>query len=155
MKEINLSKGVVTIVDDEDYEILNKYKWNLSSDGYAVRGVTDNGKHKVILIHRIINKTPKGLQTDHINADRLDNRKCNLRTVTVTQNNCNHPSHKGTSKYKGVSWGARAKKWIVQITTNNKLIYLGSFSEEDKAAEEYNQAALKYHGDYARLNKIN
>ena len=100
-KRILLTKNKVAIVDDEDYEWLNQWKWKYHKDNYGYRTVKYN---KSIFMHRIINKTPDGLFTDHINREGLDNRKCNLRTVTRNQNIFNSkPRKNNTSGYKGVT----------------------------------------------------
>src|SRR5260221_205877 len=114
-KQINISTpknpNTFVIVDDEDYEYLNQWKWHLSSNGYAVRrpyikGSEKTGqKHTVVWMHRVINNTPAGRDTDHINRDRLDNRRSNLRTATFSQNSMNKGlSKSNTSGIKGISW---------------------------------------------------
>ena len=89
MKTIPLTQGKVAIVDDEDYTWLMQWKWH-SSYGYAMRRErTWSGKQKGIFMHRVVNKTPLGLETDHINRNKLDNRKENLQSVTHQENTCN------------------------------------------------------------------
>ena len=78
MKEIKLTKGFVTIVDDDMCEQLNQFKWHYSN-GYARCNITVNGKQQLLLMHRVVNQTPEGLDTDHISSDKLDNRKENLQ----------------------------------------------------------------------------
>src|SRR5574341_305184 len=95
MKEIKLNNGSVCIVDDDDYEDLNKYKWKVSKWGYAVRELQRNGKWSTILMHRVVNRTPVGMVTDHINGNKLDNRRFNLRTCTTTENNANRSKEPG------------------------------------------------------------
>lgn len=127
MKIIKLSKGMETIVDDEMFDYLNQWKWHLSCKGYASRGVRKPYKH-AIFMHRLINETPKEFQTDHINNNKLDNRKCNLRTVTNTQNHHNMPLQKNNkSGFAGVSWSNERKKWVATIWHNNKPINLGRY----------------------------
>jgi len=91
---------------------------------------------------------------DHINYDGLDNRKANLRLATRTQNNrhTRRTINPGTSKYKGVSWYRREKKWVAKINAYGKTYPLGSFKNEIQAARAYDHAAKKYHGDFAALN---
>lgn len=150
----------VVLVDDEDFDELNKFKWFVSKDTntfYATRNVNNNGIITTVRLHRqIMNKhLQKGLIIDHINHNGLDNRKCNLRTVTYTQNAQNKsPRLNSTSKYLGVSFCTRALKWRVRIWTNNKNLHLGFYVNENDAAQAYNKAALKHFGEYANLNKI-
>ena len=88
MKLIQLTKGKQAIVDDDDYEELNQFKW-YSNNGYVCRAIKINGVYKTIPLHRTVNKTPIGLETDHINRNKLDNRKSNLRSVSRSINNFN------------------------------------------------------------------
>ena len=87
MKEIKLTQDKVALVDDEDYKWLNEFKWYCAA-GYAARNSPKiNGKQSInIFMHREINNTPKGMDTDHISHNRLDNRKVNLRTCTCSEN---------------------------------------------------------------------
>ena len=159
MKQIPLSKGKFALVDEDDFEFLNQWKWQCMANGYAVRGhflgkIDGKYKSKIIYMHRFINKTPDGLETDHINNDRLDNRKANLRTVTRSQNGRNvSPKKTGSSKYKGVSWHPQRKKWVAWIKYKEKQTYLGIFKSEVDAALAYNFAAIEHFGEHAGLNK--
>lgn len=92
MKEIPLTRGYVALVDDEDYNWLNQWKWCADGNGYATRSVGGKRTQKKLYMHRLVNKTPEGLQTDHINRNRCDNRKENLKAVTPKENQQNKPS---------------------------------------------------------------
>jgi len=152
-KTIKLTRGYETIVDAEDYEELNKHKWYCCSRGYARRHIYKNQKGGSLFMHRIVNQTPEGLQTDHIDRDKLNNRKSNLRTVTHQQNAMNQTSYKNsTSIYKGVWWDKQRNGWQAQIGHNGKHTCLGIFSNECDAARAYDKAAEKLFGEYAVLN---
>ena len=120
------------LVDDEDFEYINQWKWrcNNSGTGYAVRRIGN----KTIHMHRVINKTPDGYWTDHINRNSLDNRKENLRTVTPSLNILNSRVRKDNiSKYKGVSWFKNTNRWRVRITINGEVVSLGYFKDKNEA----------------------
>ena len=161
MKKIKLSKGYETTVDDDDFIRLNKISWHYHQKGYA-RGCLylgrEGGKQlqKNILMHRLIMGEPKGMMIDHINGDKLDNRKENLRICTNSENMMNQKTYRRnvTSKYKGVHWCKKDKKWKAQIEKNGKGLYLGSFENEINAAKVYNEKAKDLHGEYACLNII-
>lgn len=151
MKEIKLTQGKVAIVDDEDYERINKHKW-CCIGGYAGRNI--NGKH-YYLHWEIIGKPKKGLEIDHTNKNKLDNRKSNLRICNRSQNNRNVFTNKSNkSGYKGVIWLKQNKKWMAQITFNYKRIYLGLFTNKLDAAKAYNDAARRYHKEFSSLNLV-
>lgn len=152
MKKIILTKGAYTLVDDEDFEYLNQWKWYLSSKGYAMRGThvgsSKDGSRKTIHLrmHRIINNTPEGLQTDHINRDKLDNRKENLRSVTNRQNQLNRSVQKNnTSGHNGVYWHKLNRKWVAFIKTNEKVKYIASFENIEDAIKAREEAEKIYH----------
>jgi hypothetical protein len=147
MAEINLTKGFITIVDDKDFELLNQWKWHCLN-GYAARREYFGGKKKseYIFMHRFLNKTSKGFDTDHINRNRLDNRRKNLRTVTHQQNAFNPKIGKlNTSGFIGVSWDKITRSWKTHITLNNKYIHLGRFNNLKDACLARIQAEKKYY----------
>ena len=153
MKTIELTQNKVVIVDDEDYEYLNQFKWNFHI--YAFRMTHNNKIRKTIYMHRLINNTPNGLGTDHINHNTLDNRKDNLRTATKSQNAQNGLKRKNKSSiYKGVSWYKNVGKWAACIRVDRERLYLGCSDNEKDMARTYNKAALKYFGEFATLNEI-
>ena len=159
MKEIQLTQGKVALVDDDDFEYLNQFKWHVlisRNTFYAIRHLRIKKKFvKSILMHRFIMNTDKGLVVDHLNGNTLDNRKSNLRNCTHGENIRNQKlSIKNTSGYKGVSWSTNKKKWFTQIQCENKKIFIGYFINPIDAAKAFNEAAIKYHGQFANLNKI-
>ncbi len=111
----------------------------------------------MVYLHRLLLKPPDGYFVDHINMDRLDNRRCNLRVATKAQNSYNRPARTdNTSGYKGV-WlrcDAKTKAWIAEIRVNGKKVHIGTYSTKEAAALAYNDAAKKYHGVFARLNDV-
>lgn len=165
MKEIKLSKtgtkyfGLVALVDDEDFERLNKWDWHVGKGNrtfYARRFTTNTIKREGIHMHKeILICNASDLVVDHKDGNGLNNQKNNLRIATHSQNVANRRSHKNsTSKYLGVSWNSQKKLWQAAIMTNYKTTYLGCFDIETEAAEAYNEAAKTVHGEFARLNKF-
>ena len=158
-KEIQLTKGKVAIVDDEDFEYLNQWKWYAHKTNtlnfYAERSMRINGKKTFILMHRVIMNTDKHLVVDHINGNGLDNTKLNLRNCTNSENIRNRKiSSNNTSGYKGFHYNIRDNMWRSTIRINNKRLHIGNFIDITDAAKAYNEAAIKFHGEFARLNEI-
>lgn len=152
MKEIILTKGFVAIVDDEDFEFLNEFKWTYNI-GYAC--THKKGQKNYIYMHRLIMNAKKGFVVDHINHNSIDNRKENLRVCTHKDNIRNSKSTKNsTSKYLGVSWANRERRWRSVITVDSKQKYLGVYKTEEAASLAYNEASIKYFGEFANLNII-
>jgi hypothetical protein len=142
MKTIKLTKGYEAIVSDEDYDDLIKYSWRIYKDKcncYATRSNFSNGKQGVVSMHSQIMKTPKGMHTDHINGNGLDNTRENLRVVTCRQNAQNRHSKK-TSQYVGVHWVRNIDKWKAQILINGVRKRLGTFNDELAAYKAYLKA---------------
>lgn len=161
MKRINLSNGLYTIVDDEDYDNLNVYKWHVNKSKntfYVITSYRENNKMVTIKMHRIIINAPKGYLVDHINHNGLDNRKCNLRICTDSQNSQNRSKTYGYSKYKGVSINISGnnKYWRSYLNYNKKRIVLGTFpytnEGEINAAKAYDKKALELFGEFAYTN---
>jgi hypothetical protein len=157
-RRITLTQGKYAIVDPEDFERLNKHKWFANSDGrtyYACRNSRKGKKRIQIKMHREIINPPDHLVVDHINYNGIDNRKANLRQATRSQNNMNKPIFKTKahlSRYKGVTWNKRSKKWQVLISYNRRRKFLGCFEDEIAAAKAYDEAAKKHHKEFAVLN---
>lgn len=147
----NKHKALVGLIDQEDLDLVSKGV-NLHSDGYARIG----GKyvHRVVLSRVLGRELPKGFFVDHINRNRLDNRRSNLRLATLNENNRNVGKFKGTSRFIGVSWKKSRNKWYAQIKINGEVKYLGVYNSEVEAAKAYNKEALLLHGEFATLNKV-
>ena len=159
MKYIELTQGYRAIVDDEDFEYLNQWKW-CYSNGWAMRGVyigtgrKDNRSYKIYM-HNLIVKPSEGMIIDHISRDGLDNRRLNLRECTWKENTRNRSIGKAnTTGYKGVVKVKDENKWRARITVNGKQIQLGYFKDKKEAAKTYNEAAKEHFGEFACLNKI-
>lgn len=144
VERIFLGKGKFVLIDKENAILLKQYRWTYHKNGYAVSYIRDGKTLKLLRMHRLINQTPKDLFTDHINRNKLDNRKCNLRTVTKSQNEMNKDLRKtGTSSgYRGVY--LQGKKFRVKIQIQDKQIHIGYFSDlqlallaRKKAEEQY------------------
>jgi len=158
---IQLSNGGRAIVDPENHEELAQFSWSRSSKGYAYRQgwsgpQDDSNNHWTIWMHRVVNQTPEGLFTDHINGNKLDNRKCNLRTVDKSRNSTNRPKIKCkvlSSKFKGVSFHPSTKLWRARIRDRSyeKTTY---HATELQAALDYNRMANERFGANACLNEL-
>lgn len=156
MKEIKLTQGRVAVVDDDDYKRLSAYKWYYNK-GYAVRKLYINAVQgqKMIGMHREILKITGKVHVDHIDGNSLNNQKFNLRPCTIAENSRNRgKSVKNNSGFKGVSFDPGRKKFIAFIGVNGKTKYLGRFISAQDAAVVYNANALKFHGEFARLNAV-
>ena len=158
-KQILLTQGQFTIVDDEDFDWLNQWKWyvhNKKHTNYAARTEYSNGKSTKIYMHRIILGVQGYNLTDHVNRNGLDNRLCNLRICTPKQNCMNRRPTGKTSKRKGVYYNSQKQKWIAQICYKRKRIstYIGSYITEKAAAKAYNAKALELFGEFAYCNII-
>ena len=153
MKKISLTQGKFTLVDDEDFEWLNKWKWHtiVTQDGnWYAKNTQSIYMHRLIL--NIQNK-PKNVYADHKNGNGLDNRRENLRIATNQLNQANEKlSKNSTSGYKGVTWHKKNKNWNAQIMVNRKHIHIGCYQTKEEAAKAHDSVAKKHFGEFARLN---
>jgi len=161
MKTIPLTKGYSAIVDDEDFEKVSIVRWQSSigqsGNNYPLHNFGKHKKPKFISLHRFLMNAKKGQIIDHINHNTLDNRKCNLRICTRSNNAMNMRKPKKSnslSKYKGLSWNVKLNKWTVRVMKDYKNYYFGLFISEKDAAIEYNKRAIELFGKFAKLNEF-
>ena len=160
MKEIKLTRGMVALVDDEDYEYLNQWKWKADKGRqtyYAVRTVWKNGRTvEKIYMHREIMKPPSDMKIDHRSGDGLDCQKQNMRICNSGQNNMNQKKRRMpcSSRFVGVSLDERRGTWQTYINIKGKRKYLGAFIDEITAAKSRDAASIELFGEFARPNVL-
>jgi hypothetical protein len=158
MKEIRLGNDRgVALVDDEDYELVSRYKWRLLRGQRNLYVITwfPGTPRAVARMHRLITGATDGEWVDHINHDGLDNRRANLRICTASQNQANRLKLSPcSSRYKGVSWYPRDCAWRASAKLAGKNFFLGCFDFEEDAARAYNVFARERFGEFALLNDV-
>lgn len=128
------------IIDEEDRARLEEMgRWHINNHGYCRKAKLVDNKYKIVYMHRVIMNCPDNMVIDHINHNKLDNRKCNLRIVTQQQNLFNRKDAKGVRKLKN------STKWQARICLDYKEIHLGCFDTEQEARTAYLEAKQKYH----------
>lgn len=156
MAEIKIAGGFIALVDDEDYEIVNKYKWRViekNLNTYATTSIRKGGKKATVRMHRLIMNPPADMQVDHKNHNGLDNRRHNLRVCTASQNGANRRKQAGMKyKYRGIWFDKRAGKFGAQIKVNYKLIHIGFYDDDAAAARAYDEKAKELFGEFANTN---
>lgn len=150
-KKVPLGNGQFAIVDDEDFDLVSRYKWHFlpspnSKDGYAVTKMR---------MHRLIINAPPNMFVDHINGDPLDNRRCNLRLCTNAQNQQNTASRGGSSRHKGVSFNKKSGKWLAAFLFEGRRYYCGLWKDEDEAARAVDKKRGEVCGTFASKNLMN
>lgn len=156
MRQIRLTQDKYALVDDKDFEYISQWKWHF--DGrYARRAIFRKTGNEYIYMHRFINGTPEGMETDHVNRDSLDNRRENLRSCNRQQNMSNrNKMPNNTSGLTGVCFDKtttnKLKKWLSRIKVNGKSINLGRHETKEEAGRIYDDNAIKYFGEFASLN---
>lgn len=160
MKEVPLSRGLVALVDDEDYGLVSQIKWHAAKGGrggrwYATaclgRAQAKEYGRRHLRMHRLILGYPDAM-IDHRDRNGLNNQRSNLRIATNQQNQANKYTWRGKSRFKGVSWHRRSGRWQVFIQVDGKNKHLGDFRNPIQAAFAYDDAAVNVFGEYACLN---
>jgi hypothetical protein len=158
MKEIKLTQGYTTQVDDDMYDYLMQWKWYAHKEGpfvYATRtkckGNGDEGNRGLVKMHRVIMNTTDGMQVDHVDHDTLNNQKSNLRNCTLQENQWNREPIKGKKLPKGISM-FRGKQYRARITVDYVEHHLGHFDTIEPAIEAYRKASEFYFGDFRYKN---
>lgn len=146
---IPLTKGMFALCDPEDLENLSKFNWHFCPQGYATR----MEKRKVLRMHRFLLRISGRGKIDHVNGNRLDNRRENIRICNDFQNAQNRrKDRRNTSGYKGVYWAPHVRKWRVNIRAFNRQIFLGYFLDRLEGAKAYDKKAMELFGEFARPN---
>ena len=136
---------LLIILDEEDKHLLDEYTFYIDAYGYGGTNLNINGRKFCKKLHHFILPKKEGLTIDHINQNPLDNRRCNLRYITKSENSINSKIPiTNTSGYKGVSWNKKRKKWEAYITINQIKKNLGCFIEIEDASNAYKEALEKY-----------
>tara|TARA_R110000868_G_scaffold131137_1_gene341078 strand:+ start:525 stop:1031 length:507 start_codon:yes stop_codon:yes gene_type:complete len=164
--ELKTKKGESFFIDEEDYGKVKHINWRMHPKGYIFGWCTNDKVN--IRLHRVLLNAPFGVIVDHIDHNPSNNMRSNIRLCTQSENLKNRRSFGRSSKYLGVScWINRCKyhtekygerlfvsklKIVARIKVGDKQINLGSFKTEEDAAHAYDEAAKKYHGEFANLN---
>lgn len=161
MKKIYLNgkhKDKFALVDDEDFERLNKLKWFIQTGdktNYAIRNIpmVNYKRGGTMLMHREIMQTPKGMEIDHKDGNGLNNQKSNLRNCTGQQNAANKRiGIVNKSGYLGVSWDKERKLWRATTSFGDKQVWVGRYSDIIQAAKARDLKAKELFGEFAALN---
>jgi len=140
-------------IDADDFETVSPIRWHDNGSGYLINRFVEKGKRITLRLHRALMSPAPNEDVDHINRDVTDNRKSNLRICTHHDNCKNKSKSRGcTSRYKGVCYAKNRGKWISHIRVAEKLKYLGYYESEKAAAVAYDEAAIKYYGEFANPN---
>lgn len=153
--ELTLSNGSICLIDDEDFGLVSQYHWHVDDAGYARTNIWRDGrKQSAPRMHRLVmDVTDPNTHVDHINGNKLDNRKSNLRLCNRRQNLQNRTKQSNNkSGYKGVVYDKSRARWKAEIGYNGKRKHLGRFDTAEEAYAAYCKAAELYHGEFANLN---
>lgn len=150
MAELHLQRGLVGLLDDEDYEWAREFVWSAcirpdKDDAYVCRFATEAGRRRKLYLHRLITECPEGMVVDHVNGRRLDNRRANLRVCSANQNQFNYVGY-GAVEYRGVVEVRR------RYRAKFRDRHIGYYDTPEAAARAYDLAALNGIGEFAWLN---
>jgi hypothetical protein len=132
------------VIDDADYHVVRPHRWRLSASGYAK--TTFPGRREVYMQRLLLGLPPLRVdprEADHINRDRLDNRRRNLRVVTRSQNAQNQAHGRGASRQRNVHWHRASGLWSVRVNVDGQKHYFGYFRDRDEAAEVARRARAR------------
>jgi len=154
---LELNQGKSTLINIEDLGAINEQRWFFdSSNGYVRAKIWRDGKKRTVSLHQFLTNPPKGMEVDHINGDRLDNTRGNLRVVFPHQNswNVDFYSH-GNGKHKGVypRQTMSGIRWDVSISVNDKSLHLGSFNSEEEAIDAYRRKGIELRGEFFTVDR--
>lgn len=157
--KIQLTKGYAAEVDPEDYAYLSQWKWQYGANGYAVRDdylgkIDGRYAHRTVLMHRVLLDAPNGMDVDHINRDKLDNRRSNLRIATRSQNRANVGKCKRLNSElpTGVTYNPSLRSrqpYMARIGKGGKSYFLGNFYNVQEAADAYNAKKRELYGEFS------
>lgn len=149
MAIIYTKKGDEILVDDEDFEVLNRFKWHILRSGYVATTLPARHGKGSLYMHRIVCTPPEGMEVDHINVNKKDNRKSNLRACTHAQNCANRLlDSRNTSGFKGVNWDKSRGKWLARIKHGRKQVNLGRYDSAEEAFSVYCRYADRLKGEF-------
>jgi len=156
-KSIPLTQGLVALVDHEDFAIFGHLKWTAqvtrTGHVYAYRNIKTDGRQKNVYLHRLILDAPTGFDVDHANHDTLDNRRCNIRLASRSQNSFNrqYPKNYNQSGFHGVS-SVPGGKFRGKVSAGRNFFYTPTVTSAEQAARDRDALALRVHGEFAVLN---
>lgn len=147
---VTLTRGLEAIIDAADVPLVEGRNWCALVQRHGAYAVA-KGEKSLMRMHRIIARAPDGMEVDHVSGDGLDNRQCNLRLATASQNRCNaRLRSNNTSGFKGVTWDKYNRKWRAQIKWQGQVQYLGCYADKMEAQSAYAAASEKIHGAFGR-----
>lgn len=156
VREIPLSQGKIALVDDEDFDRVNQFKWcaaatSSSRTWYAMRGDYTGSKPRTIYLHRFILDAPSDMDVDHINHNGLDCRRENMRLATTSQNCCNRRKNVGSKfRFKGIQ--ARRNRFAVRVPFDGRLVHFRTYATQEEAARIYDAVVARLRGEFAHTN---